>query len=365
MSLQNNYDALIIGGGFYGCAIALHLKSKGLQNIAVIERENQIVKRASYQNQARIHNGYHYPRSFVTGLRSRVNFPLFVKDYQFAVKEDFISLYAIAKKNSKVTSKQFERFMSDIGAVFAADVKFRKYFDPRLVAEVYQVREFCFDASKLRDHFLQRFSEEKIALCLNSKVTEVKAQDDKIAVSFNDQKFYAKSVFNCTYAGLNNVSAHTKKLTSLKYELAEICLFTPPSEFKNIGITLMDGPFFSLLPFPAEGCHSLSHVSYTPHSYIINDGSQKLENKIDNLRCNSRFNYMLADACRYVPLLQNSQYLRSMFEIKTVLSANEINDGRPILFRKENDIDPKFFSILGGKIDNIYDVYQEIDQLNL
>ena len=36
-------------------------------------------------------------------------------------------------------------------------------------------------------------------------------------------------------------------------------------ELKNSGITVMDGPFFSVMPFPAKGLHSFSHVRYTPH----------------------------------------------------------------------------------------------------
>ena len=57
-------DAVIIGGGFYGAAIAVYLaKQRGLKRITLIEREPTLLARASYNNQARVHNGYHYPRS--------------------------------------------------------------------------------------------------------------------------------------------------------------------------------------------------------------------------------------------------------------------------------------------------------------
>jgi len=62
-------DAVIIGAGFYGSAIAIYLaRERGLKNIVLIERESALMLRASYNNQARVHNGYHYPRSFTTGL---------------------------------------------------------------------------------------------------------------------------------------------------------------------------------------------------------------------------------------------------------------------------------------------------------
>ena len=34
---------------------------------------------------------------------------------------------------------------------------------------------------------------------------------------------------------------------------------------RNVGITVMDGPFFSLMPFGQTGLHSLTSVTFTPH----------------------------------------------------------------------------------------------------
>ena len=95
-------DAVIIGGGFYGAAIAVYLaKQRGLKRITLIEREPTLLARASYNNQARVHNGYHYPRSFTTAYRSRINLPKFVRDWPDAVKQDFTKLYAIARRRQE------------------------------------------------------------------------------------------------------------------------------------------------------------------------------------------------------------------------------------------------------------------------
>ena len=144
-------DAIIIGGGFYGAAIAIYLaKQRGLKRIVLIEREHALLTRASYNNQARVHNGYHYPRSFTTAYRSRVNLPKFVRDWPDAVKQDFNKLYAIARRNSKVTGKQFERFCREIGAkIQTADPAQRALFEPRLIEDVFLVEEYAFDATKL------------------------------------------------------------------------------------------------------------------------------------------------------------------------------------------------------------------------
>ena len=47
--------------------------------------------------------------------------------------------------------------------------------------------------------------------------------------------------------------------------------------------------------------------------------------------------------------------LRSIFDIKAVLSDAEDGDGRPILFERHQAC-PRIVSILGAKLDNIYDV---------
>ena len=45
----------------------------------------------------------------------------------------------------------------------------------------------------------------------------------------------------------------------------EIILCTVDERLKNTGITVMDGPFFSLMPFGQTGLHSLTSVTFTPH----------------------------------------------------------------------------------------------------
>jgi hypothetical protein len=50
----------------------------------------------------------------------------------------------------------------------------------------------------------------------------------------------------------------------------------------------------------------------------------------------------------------------SIFEVKVVLMANEQNDGRPILVEGE-PVTGGVVAVLGGKLDNIFDVLEAID----
>src|SRR5919202_6670601 len=101
------YDAAVIGGGFVGCQLALALRRRG-SRVVVLERADDILCGASAANQARVHNGYHYPRSLLTALRSRVNASWFAREYAGCVDETFDHYYAVASRGSKVTSSQFE-----------------------------------------------------------------------------------------------------------------------------------------------------------------------------------------------------------------------------------------------------------------
>ena len=73
---------------------------------------------------------------------------------------------------------------------------------------------------------------------------------------------------------------------------------------------------------------------------------------------------MARDVRRYMPAILEARYKQSLFEIKTVLMKNESDDGRPILFERFNKL-PNIISVLGGKIDNIYDVIEKLSTLEI
>jgi hypothetical protein len=123
---------------------------------------------------------------------------------------------------------------------------------------------------------------------------------------------------------------------------------------------VMDGPFFSMMPFPPRGLHTLSHVRYTPHLHWDDERNVDPYARLAAHPRNTHVDRMIRDAARYVPAVRNAKYIESLFEIKTVLTKNEVDDGRPILFEKHLDL-PGCFSVLGGKIDNIYDVLEKLD----
>lgn len=362
-------DAVIIGGGFYGVVIAVYLaKQRGLKRIVLMERESALLTRASYNNQARVHNGYHYPRSFTTAYRSRVNLPRFVHDWPQAVKQDFTKLYAIARRNSKVTAKQFVRFCKEIGAkIEPADRSLHQLFEPRLIEDVFVVEESAFDSSKLASWAAGELSACGAEVRFETRVTAISKGDQamlKVIMRESDgseAEVVSRYVFNCTYSGLNQfVGDFPGTRTTLKQEITEMALMQVPPVLNELGLTVMDGPFFSMMPFPARGLHTLSHVRYTPHMHWNDQRGIDPYQKLNDYERATRVNRMVRDVGRYLPAVLDAKYVDSLFEIKTVLAKNEGDDGRPILFEKHSTL-PGCFSVLGGKIDNIYDVLEKLD----
>ena len=145
---------VIIGGGFYGLSVALYLyDTLGVKNIDILEKEKQTMTRASYVNQARVHNGYHYPRSILTGYRSAVNFPRFTKQFGAAIHSDFNKYYAVAKHLSKVNAHQFKNFADKIEADIAvAPPNIQKMFNKKL--QIISDYKNSFDSASLGNESL-------------------------------------------------------------------------------------------------------------------------------------------------------------------------------------------------------------------
>ena len=352
------YDAIIIGGGFYGAAIAIYLaKERGLKRVILIERESDLLKRASYNNQARVHNGYHYPRSYTTAYRSRVNLPKFVRDWPEAVKQDFTKLYAIARRNSKVTARQFERFCHEIGAkIQPAAPALAALFEPRLIEAVFLVEEYAFDSSKLASWAAAELQACGVQTRLQTLVTAIaNGPHGGLLVTTAPEngaqtQFASRLVFNCTYSGLNQFKGDFPGTqTKLKHEITEMALMQAPPALKGLGITVMDGPFFSMMPFPSRDLHTLSHVRYTPHlSWNDVQGIDPYQ-KLTGYDQATRIDRMVRDVARYLPAVLKAKYIESLFEVKTILVKNEGDDGRPILFEKHHEL-PGCYSVWVGRL---------------
>ena len=370
--MDSQYDIVVIGGGFYGVYIAEYLAKKG-KKILLCEKEQDLMIRASFANQARVHNGYHYPRSVLTALRSRVSFPRFNQEFKDCIDDSFDMYYMVGNLLSKVTAQQFQRFCQRIGSPYEpASVDIVNMTNPKYVEAVFRTTEYAFDAIKLKDEMAGRIAHYGVDIQLNTQVKSVKQVANGLLVTLSNADnetltVGASQVFNCTYSNLNSINnASNIDIVPLKHEMTEICLVKVPDAVKGKAFTLMCGPFFSLMPFPSTEHYSFSHVRYTPH-YHWHDQTDQVPFNSKPLLAGERksaWHKMHKDAARYMPVLSECEYVSSLWEVKTVLPRSSKGDSRPILFKKNYGLQG-FHCVMGGKIDNVYDAVDTICSLGL
>lgn len=339
-------DIAIIGGGFYGARLATALSARGSRRVLLLERENGIMRRASFVNQARLHNGYHYPRAPRTGATARRNFGRFLDEFRFAIRTDVPMLYAIARQ-SLVSAEQFVQFCAEIGSPCAqAPPDHTCLFDPATIEAVFAVEEFSLDASAIAREMARRLARAGVD-CRFGRTARVAGITGRgVLLEAGPDRIEARHVVNCTYAELDTIGVRTGH--AIKKEVAEIAMIRPPPALARVAVTVMDGPFFSTMPFPPLDCHSLTHVRYTPHEAWVGPGEPPRPRP-------SLVEAMVRDASRFLPCIGTCTPLRSLYEVKAVLQATESNDARPILFETSPDSD-RILSVLGSKLDHIYDV---------
>ncbi len=356
--------------------ISEYLAGRG-HRVILAEKDGRFMGRASYNNQARIHNGYHYPRSTLTALRSKVSFPRFASEFKDCIDGSFEKYYAISRILNKTSAKQFKLFCDRMDLPYnLAPRKIRSLMNSLYVEDIFGVEEFVFDSNKIKSKMEDRIKSAGVETHLNLRILSIMKKDGKFIVKAflmkektNSDSIIVDMIFNCTYSCINQViNSSNARLIPLKHELAEIAVVKPPDELKNTGITVIDGPFFSFMPFPPKGgLHSFSHVRYTPHFEWFDGDRQNYRDAhqfFDKFTKHSAWNSMIRDARRYIPLLSKCQYVDSIWEVKTILPDYDISDARPILFRPDCELQG-FYSIMGGKIDHIYDMIEMIKKTGL
>ena len=345
---------VVLGAGFYGAMVALRLRELGWDEVWLVDEEPGIMRRASWFNQARIHAGFHYPRAFATAWRAQASIGRFRADFPAAVVDGFRHVYAVAARGSKVTAGQFRRFADAIGArLDPLPRDLRTLFAPGMVEEAFLVEEPALDVAALRAETERRLTAAGVR-CRFGVRGRVAGRGLDLA---DGTRLEADLVINATYGGLTEAGVTLR--AGVRRELTELAVVAVPPALEGLVITVMDGPFWSLMPFPARpGVHTLSHVRWTPRGVVAPDANA--EAALAALAGVSGAEEMRRDAARFCPAVANVRILGSHWAVKAVLLAREGDDGRPVLF-EPSEADPMVVSILGGKIDTVYDALDALD----
>lgn len=365
---KSYYDKIIIGGGFYGLYAAMFAGKLG-QNVLVLERDSTAFCRATYINQARVHMGYHYPRSFSTAIKSKGYFDRFCQDFDFCVNSKFDQVYATSQNFSWTSGVQFKKFC-EYSAIKCEPLHPEQYFNHGMCDAAFLTKEYAYDAQQLKKHLLETLSLlSSVRIQFNAAISSIKNKGKTFQITANAETYEAPFILNATYASVNQIHALLGyEPFKIKYELCEIILCNVSDNFKDVGITVMDGNFFSIMPFGNTNYHSLTTVCHTPHITSFDEfPAFPCQNDVgcspkQLYNCNdcpnkpqTAFPNMSALARKYLKEAFKFEYVKSLFSMKPILKASETDDSRPTVIRKMSDI-PTFYSVLSGKINTVYDL---------
>lgn len=316
--------------------------------------------------------GYHYPRSLTTARRSAHYFNRFMEDFGFCVRQDFDQVYATSATCSWTSAEQFVRFCESAG-IPCEEVPARRYFRDGLVDGVFLTREYTYDARILKEHLLRELAAHPDCRIVYGArlVEDARAEGDEWVVPTSEGTVRTPFVLNATYASTNQVSRRFGfPPFDIKYELCEIILCDVNDELRDTGVTVMDGPFFSVMPFGRTGLHSLTSVTFTPHDTCYEElprfccqgasGGTCSPEQLGNCnlcpaRPRSSWPYMSALARKYLREGMGFSYRSSLFSMKPVLQASEVDDSRPTVVRTWSE-SPRYVCVLSGKINTVYDL---------
>lgn len=374
MAIEHHFDVIVIGGGIFGCYAALYLAGQG-RHVALLEKEDRLFQKASLVNQARLHGGYHYPRSVATAVMSDEHKDRFTAEHRAFVNFAFEKYYAIDRFGSFTDPLQFERFCRHLNLRCERILQHPLFNFQRLEA-LYRTEEFSFDPVLLGDYYRNRVENHPgIAVFKNAQITAAGAAGKEWTLdgAISDSgpfSFRTPIVINATYAATNAVNRlFGVRELGLTHEISEIAFITS-QEFQNMGLTVMDGPFGSIMPYGLSGLLSLSSVAYTHHK-ISYDNLPRFDCQLpEDPRCRPEAPGVCTECPRrptsnaYKMLRQMQQYfagqvhfepLFSYFTIKSKLKASYIDDGRPteIALLCES---PRLYCLFAGKVNSIYEI---------
>jgi len=321
--------AAVIGGGIFGCTIATDLALAGVQ-VELFEARSDILGGATARCQARLHRGYHYPRSDATAAAARDGFDEFVARWPAAVRMSAQHNYVIADPalDTHTSPGQFLSFCERLGLpytitahpmVFNADLQVR-------------VREGIVEVDVLRRLLRRELAMAGVGLHLGARVDQCDEFDWVIWATYGQPW-----------------------PRPLRYEIRELAL-VELGRYGRESFVVLDGDFVSLDPW--QGLHALYDVKHSVHHSNVGLEPEIPREYADLLRRPglmrsgpTRVDAMLENAGRFLRAVDPrgrgvSLYHGSMYSVRAVLPDVDATDERPTLV----EVQGNQISVLSGKM---------------
>ena len=296
----------VIGGGVFGATAAVEFARTGAR-VDLYEARSDILSGATANCQARLHRGYHYPRSDSTAAAARDAFPVFVERFPEAIR--YAQHHYVIANESRVSAVDYLAFCDRLGLAYEV-VDSRFVHNAQLTVKV---SEAFVNVDTLRRLLRRELAVSGATIHVERRVSPEQLDHDLIVVATYGRPWSQP----------------------LKYEHCEIALIRL-GHYTNESFVVLDGPFTSLDPTPTAGLYMLYDVDHSVR---------------DVLGTFSVYERMLTSASRHLFGMDLHgrgvcHYVRSMWATRAVLPDVDDSDERPTLVERDGNV----VSILGGKI---------------
>lgn len=319
----------IIGGGWLGCHLAYKLHYS--HDVTLYEKNKTLFKETSYNNQNRLHMGFHYPRSYETRKMSNDTFSMFLNDYKFLTNDLNKNIYCISKNDSLVDYDTYLEIFKNFKKDLYQNDKIKNVEGCLVVNEKY----IDFDSA---NKFFNKTLES--IFCV---------KDVKIKNLIEFSKKY-DLVINTTNNFLNY-----PKINDSFYELTITFLYKKIKNLDFDAITMMDGNFFSIYPYKND-LYTVTDVVETVFKKTKNvKNLKKYKKEINKSLIENKKNKIENKIKKYLPdFTNNFQYFDYIISIKSKIK-NQTSSRYPMIKKDKNII-----NCFSGKIQGIYEIEKYI-----
>lgn len=324
----------VLGGGFYGCHIALSLIND-CHTVELHEIKDKLFAGASGNIPARLHAGsLHYPRSHATRKACMEHKQEFMNRYGFLTRNVPINIYAIAKDRSLIDFETYREVLTNDGLEFIT-IHDSAEFGLANVEGAVLTGERHILCDKARYYFMTTLGEY---------VHFMSGPNDT-----NDDDY--DFVIDATFCA--NESAGVDR-----YEPCLVLLLKGPTDK---AVTIMDGPFGSLYPWDEKfGLSSLSSAKWTPFSKTCKtyQEAQDVLNGLDGNAIALQGESMIESMREFYPAID--QY--TVYEYRTSIRAMPLS-GSDTRLCDVIKTGPKTIRVRAGKIDAVIQAERLIKEL--
>ncbi|HVE27900.1 MAG TPA: FAD-dependent oxidoreductase [Sporichthya sp.] len=317
----------VIGAGVFGATAAVELARTGAK-VELFEARRDLLEGATGRCQARLHSGYHYPRSDSTALSAKAGAVEFRERFPEAIRT--AEHHYVIAEDSKVSGPDYLAFLDRLGLPYEVVESPRVHHAQVTV----RVPEAFVDVPVLRRLLKRdlRLAGVKVNFAHWADPQSLKGYDLIVVATYGQP--WSRP---------------------LRYEVCEVAL-VELGHYQNQSFVVLDGDFVSLDPY--NRTHMLYDVQHTVHSANVGYFPEIPEHLAPLLARPgagptkvSRVDDMLDSASRHLRMMgRHGQgvaiYHGSLFSVRAVLPDVDATDERPTLVKRDGNV----LSILSGKI---------------